>query len=39
MVEDTIAQFIAEGPSEDELAQAKRHIIGGFPLRLDSNLS
>ena len=26
------------GPSEDELAQAKRHIIGGFPLRLDSNL-
>ncbi|HNX71766.1 M16 family metallopeptidase [Rivihabitans pingtungensis] len=38
VVEDTIAQFIAEGPSEDELAQAKRHIIGGFPLRLDSNL-
>lgn len=38
VVEDTVAQFIAEGPSEDELAQAKRHIIGGFPLRLDSNL-
>ena len=32
-----IARFIAEGPSESELAQAKANIIGSFPLRFDSN--
>ena len=30
VVEDTVAQFIAEGPSEDELAQAKRISLAVF---------
>lgn len=38
VVQDTVRDFIAQGPSEAELTQAKQHIIGGFPLRLDSNL-
>lgn len=33
----TLRQFIAEGPSEEELAQAKANLTGGFPLRIDSN--
>ncbi|MHB8759743.1 MAG: M16 family metallopeptidase [Thiobacillus sp.] len=33
----TLQQFIAEGPSEAELAQAKANLTGGFPLRIDSN--
>jgi zinc protease len=33
----TLARFLAEGPSEAELTQAKNNLIGGFPLRLDSN--
>ncbi|ASK27319.1 M16 family metallopeptidase [Neisseria chenwenguii] len=32
-----IEQFIAEGPTEAELQQAKANIIGSFPLRFDSN--
>ena len=32
-----IEQFIAEGPTEAELKQAKANIVGGFPLRYDSN--
>lgn len=32
-----VADFIANGPTEAELAQAKANIIGGFPLRFDSN--
>lgn len=32
-----IKQFIEEGPTEEELAQAKANIIGSFPLRFDSN--
>ncbi|MCP2041806.1 zinc protease [Neisseria sp. HSC-16F19] len=32
-----IADFIAQGPTEAELQQAKDNIIGGFPLRFDSN--
>jgi zinc protease len=34
---DTVRQFIAEGPSEAELTQAKSNLTGGFPLRIDSN--
>nr|WP_294868051.1 pitrilysin family protein [uncultured Pseudogulbenkiania sp.] len=34
---DTLQQFIEEGPSAAELEQAKANIIGGFPLRFDSN--
>ena len=32
-----IKQFIEEGPTEEELAQAKANIIGSFPLHFDSN--
>lgn len=34
---DTLRQFIAEGPTEAELGQAKANLSGGFPLRIDSN--
>lgn len=34
---DTVARFVAEGPTEAELTQAKNNLIGGFPLRIDSN--
>ncbi|MDN0083018.1 pitrilysin family protein [Crenobacter sp. SG2305] len=37
VVHSTLARFIDEGPTEVELAQAKANIIGGFPLRFDSN--
>ena len=37
LVRDTLAEFIAKGPSEKELVAAKRNIVGGFPLRIDSN--
>lgn len=33
----TLADFIAQGPTEKELLAAKENIIGGFPLRIDSN--
>lgn len=33
----TLVEFIARGPSEAELAQAKANLTGGFPLRIDSN--
>ena len=32
-----VAQFVREGPSEQELLAAKSNLIGGFALRLDSN--
>jgi zinc protease len=34
---DTLRQFIANGPTEAELNQAKSNLTGGFPLRIDSN--
>jgi len=37
VVRETLAKFVAEGPSEAELKQAKDNLIGGFPLRIDSN--
>ncbi|WP_165010096.1 M16 family metallopeptidase [Neisseria yangbaofengii] len=36
-VQAVVEQFIAEGPTEAELKQAKANIIGSFPLRFDSN--
>ncbi|PSJ81015.1 M16 family metallopeptidase [Neisseria iguanae] len=36
-VRAVVEQFIAEGPTEAELEQAKANIIGSFPLRFDSN--
>ncbi len=32
-----LRRFVADGPTEAELAAAKENIIGGFPLRIDSN--
>jgi zinc protease len=37
VVRETLAVFLADGPTEDELKRAKQNIVGGFPLRLDSN--
>lgn len=37
VVNQTVAKYIADGPTEKELKAAKDNIIGGFPLRLDSN--
>lgn len=37
LVRGTLANFIAQGPTEKELLAAKQNIIGGFPLRIDSN--
>ncbi len=37
IVNSTIRKFIDEGPSQKELVAAKQNLVGGFPLRLDSN--
>lgn len=37
VVRETLAQFVAEGPTAEELEAAKKNITGGFPLRIDSN--
>lgn len=37
LVRQVIADFVAKGPSDEELQAAKKHITGSFPLRLDSN--
>lgn len=34
---ETLEKFVADGPSAAELEQAKANIMGGFPLRYDSN--
>ena len=37
VVRDTLAAFIAEGPTEKELQAARDNLVNGFGLRLDSN--
>jgi zinc protease len=37
LVRGTLHDFIAKGPTEKELTAAKQNIMGGFPLRIDSN--
>ncbi|MGH8728431.1 MAG: M16 family metallopeptidase [Burkholderiales bacterium] len=37
VVRDTLKKFVAQGPTERELKAAKQNLIGGFPLRVDSN--
>ena len=37
VAQTTLREFIAQGPSEAELIQAKSNLTGGFPLRIDSN--
>ncbi|MEN3290815.1 MAG: zinc protease [Burkholderiales bacterium] len=34
---DTIAAYLHEGPTPQELKAAKDNLIGGFPLRIDNN--
>lgn len=34
---DTLRRFIEDGPEEAALAAARQNLIGGFPLRIDSN--
>ena len=35
----TLSDFVKSGPTEEEVKAAKAHLIGGFVLRLDSNLA
>lgn len=37
LTHQVLKDFVAQGPTEDELTAAKQNIIGGFPLRIDSN--
>jgi zinc protease len=37
VVNETVAKYIQNGPTEKELKAAKDNIIGGFPMRIDSN--
>jgi zinc protease len=37
VVRKVLKDFVAQGPTEKELEAAKKHLTGGFPLRLDSN--
>ena len=37
VVRATLKDFLANGPTADELQKAKQNLVGGFPLRIDSN--
>ena len=37
VAQKTLVDFVGQGPTAKELAAAKKNIIGGFPLRIDSN--
>ncbi len=37
IVRNVLKDFIAKGPAAAELKQAKNNLMGGFPLRIDSN--
>jgi zinc protease len=37
VVRGTLREFVAGGPTEQELQAARQNIVGGFPLRMDSN--
>ncbi len=37
VMRDTLNRFVAQGPDENELEDAKQNLIGGFPLRIASN--
>lgn len=37
VVRRTLRDFIDGGPTEEELLAAKKNIVGGFPMRIDSN--
>jgi len=37
VLQETLQNFIEQGPTAKELEAAKKNITGGFPLRIDSN--
>ena len=37
VISSSIAQFIADGPTQSELDAAKANLINGYPLRIDNN--
>ncbi len=37
VLQQTVARFVADGPTEEELRAAKANLVGGFPLRIDTN--
>jgi len=37
ILRETVARYIAEGPDEAALVAARDNLIGGFPLRIDTN--
>ena len=37
LTQKVLKDFVASGPTDEELLAAKQNIIGGFPLRIDSN--
>ncbi|MCP4698128.1 MAG: insulinase family protein [Gammaproteobacteria bacterium] len=37
LLRDTLRDFIATGPAEEELKASKKNLTGGFPLKIDSN--
>jgi len=37
ILKETMGRFVTAGPTEDALNSAKENLIGGFPLRVDSN--
>lgn len=37
VAQETLAKFVGEGPTEQELRDAKDNLIGSFALRIDSN--
>lgn len=39
LLKSLLVDFIQEGPTSDELTSAKQNLIGGYPLRFDSNRS
>lgn len=37
VMRDVIAQFVADGPTDQELSEAKDYLVGSYPLRFDSS--
>lgn len=37
LAQKTLSDFVEQGPTEEELRAARQNIVGGFPLRIDSN--
>jgi len=37
VLRNTLREFVDKGPNEQELQAARQNIVGGFPMRIDSN--